>query len=114
MGSLRTPEGKERYEEYLSLADLSACPLCGKESIETFQFWKVTENSFPYDLIAKVHHMLVPKRHAVENELTPEELGELAVIKESFVHQHYEWIVEPTHPSKSIPSHFHLHLIVGK
>jgi diadenosine tetraphosphate (Ap4A) HIT family hydrolase len=114
MGSLRTPEGLRKYEEYLAHTDLSDCPLCGKEPIETFQFWKVIENSFPYDLIAKVHHMLIPKRHASEHELSPEELEELAMIRQSFVHPNYEWIIEATHQSKSIPSHFHIHLLVGK
>lgn len=114
MGSLRTPEGKKIYNEYLASADLSNCPLCGKEPMKSFQFWKVTDNSFPYDLIARTHHMLVPLRHASEKELTQAEWQELRTIRDTFIHPEYEWVIEATHPHKSVPSHYHLHLLVGK
>jgi len=115
MTSLRTPEGKKKYQEYLKTEDLSnSCPLCDKEPVKSFGFWKIIENNFPYDQIAKTHHMLLPVRHASEKELRTGEWEELNMIKESFLNAEYDWIIESTHENKSIPWHFHLHLIIGK
>lgn len=90
------------------------CPLCAKEILHTFTYWHIIPNSYPYDNIAEVHHMLIPKRHTVESRLTPNELQELVSIKESHIHTVYEYIMEATHSCKSVPNHFHLHLIVEK
>lgn len=115
MPTLRTPEGKKKYQEYLNTTDTqNSCPLCNKENLKDFKFWKIIENKFPYDLIAKTHHMLISKRHVPEKELTREELEELNLIKESYAHPTYDWILEPTLKNKTIPNHFHIHLIIGK
>jgi len=115
MVSLRTAEGSKRYREYLkNETSESSCSLCDKESIKDFQFWRLVENSFPYDQIAKTHHMLVPVRHVPEDGLTVDELAELKMIKGVFINAAYDWIIEATYKNKSIPDHFHLHLIVGK
>jgi len=114
MASLRTREGKKKYQEYLKTQESStSCPLCDKKPIKDFNFWIVAENSFPYDRIAKTHHLLLPKRHVSEKELTGEELEELASIKESHINTEYDWIIEATRKNKSIPDHFHLHLIIA-
>ena len=74
MPSLRTPEGKKKYQEYLKTEPSGhACSLCEKEAIKQFTYWKITENAFPYDLIAKTHHMATPLRHITEDELNAEE-----------------------------------------
>ncbi len=115
MVSLRTPEIKKRYREYLKTeTSADACALCEKKSIKNFKFWKLTENSFPYDRIAKTHHMLVSIRHVSGEKLNEEELEELKIIKKSLVDAEYDWIIEAAHKNQSIPDHFHLHLIVGK
>jgi hypothetical protein len=115
MANLRTLEGDRIYKEYLSnkLAD-EGCALCTKTALQSFKYWKIVQNSFIYDLIAKEHHMLVLLRHAKEDTLTEEELKEMAEIKEKFIHPKYDYIIEATHKEKSIPDHFHLHLIIGK
>jgi diadenosine tetraphosphate (Ap4A) HIT family hydrolase len=87
--------------------------LCEKVSIQSFTYWKITENSFPYDQIAKTHHMLVPLRHVIEDELSKDELAEFKTIKAEHVSE-YDWIIEATAKNKSIPNHFHLHFIVGR
>lgn len=58
--------------------------------------------------------MLVPLRHVQERELNEEELKELRKIKETYVNIEYDWIMEPVPKGKTIPAHFHLHLILGK
>lgn len=115
MPSLRSPEGKRAYDEYLLTADTNGpCALCAKPTVTEFVHWRIIRNSFPYDLIAKTHDMLVTKRHAKESELTETELKELTEIKASPTLQEYDWIIEPTIKNKTIPAHMHLHVIVGK
>ena len=111
---LRTPETSREYREYRANDNLkNECPLCNREAIKVFSHWKVMVNLFPYDKIASRHDMLVPLRHVTDAELTTDEKEELAIIRASFV-QEYDYIIEATVKTKSIPQHFHLHLIVGK
>ena len=115
MASLRTKEGKAKHQEYRNNTPKEhGCPLCNKPSIDTFKYWKITDNSFPYDLIADKHHMLIPIRHVVEGDLSAEERNEMFEIKKGVVDAKYDYIIEATDKEKSIPDHFHLHLIIGK
>lgn len=57
--------------------------------------------------------MLVPVRHAREDELTAEEVLELGTVKAGFINDEYDYILEATNKTKTIPSHFHLHLVLG-
>ncbi|MDB5189765.1 MAG: hypothetical protein JWN49_91 [Parcubacteria group bacterium] len=113
--TLRTPEAEQIYREYrASLHPDDPCALCNKApATKSFTHWKIAENSFPYDRIAQKHDMLMPIRHVTEAGLTDEEVRELSEIKNTSIEE-YNWILEPTHSNKSIPGHFHLHLIVGK
>ncbi len=115
MPSLRTPKGKKAYQEYMAATPVTdACALCKKSAIRAFKLWKITENLFPYDLIAKTHHMLMPIRHTEEAGLTADEIMELSGIKNLLINEDYDWIIEATPKNKSIPNHFHVHLVVGK
>lgn len=115
MASLRSSEMVNKYNEHQKTGVLArGCPLCDTEPLKIFKYWKIIENDFPYDLIAKTHHMIVPIRHEAEKDLTEEELAELGEIKENYINQGYDYIIEPTVKNKSIPGHFHLHLIIGK
>jgi hypothetical protein len=113
--TLRTLETEASYRAYrASLPADAPCPLCEKAPATTqFTYWKIAENTFPYDRIAGTHDMLLPLRHVMEGELTEDELPELAEIKDNSISE-YNWILESTHTNKSIPSHFHLHLMKGK
>jgi diadenosine tetraphosphate (Ap4A) HIT family hydrolase len=114
MASLRTPEGKAKFHEHLkTVKPTDGCPLCTYKSIKDFKLWRIIGNRFPYDKIAKTHHMIIPMRHVTERELTKEELVEFKEIKDSFLESEYDWLIEATHKNKSVPEHFHLHLIVG-
>ncbi|MDB5259692.1 MAG: hypothetical protein JWO73_900 [Candidatus Taylorbacteria bacterium] len=106
---------KQQHKEYQqSAAPSGACPLCEKPALRTFAHWKITGNKFPYDLIAKTHHMLIPIRHVTETGLNEAELKEYQQLKAAVVHPEYDYIIEATTKNKSVPAHFHLHLIVGK
>ncbi len=114
-GTLRTPETEDAYRRVKADGHLKdGCPLCKAESLKEFTEWRIIGNTYPYDLIAKVHHMLVPKRHASDSELTESEQKEFAEIKESYVSDTYEFMIEPVRKQKSIPGHSHLHLLISK
>ena len=81
------------------------------DGLTSFKYWNITENDFPYDAIAKTHHMLCIKRHVDENQITNEEWRELKTIKNSKDLERYTFIFETLPHRKSIPNHFHLHLI---
>lgn len=106
--SLRKPETAERYEEYLKRKKPGDCYLCRATSIKEFKFWRLLPNEFPYDRIAKTHHLITLRRHADENGLTVEEYNELYDIKHS-LRNDYDMLFENTLKRKSIREHYHIH-----
>ena len=103
-----------KYEEHKASGAMDhECVLCTAEPLETFTYWKIIQNDFPYDRIAETHHMIVPRRHCIELDLTNEEKIEFSRIKKDVLDR-YNYIIEPTNTLKSIPNHFHLHLIIRK
>jgi hypothetical protein len=115
METFRTTQTQEAYDEYkVSCTRESVCWICEKSPLQTFSHWKIVENSFPYDRIAALHHMITPVRHVKEGELTTEELEEFAQIKSSVLNHNYEFLLWPTQKYQSVPSHYHVHLLVSK
>ncbi len=116
MPVFRSTELSQRYREVMQTNEFkTACALCNRESLKTFVHWKIVSNLFPYDLIAAEHNMLLPLRHATESELTDEEREEFMQIKYSDELQgKYDNFIESTHRTRTIPPHFHLHLLVLK
>ena len=108
----------ERYQRYKkSHFKLGWCSLCDKErsaTLKTYRYWKIVNNLFPWDRIAKIQHMLLPKRHVPYQKLNKKEKQELEKLKGGYVEHHYDIMAEATHRKKSIPEHYHLHLIVLK
>ena len=112
---LRTKSGQEEYDAFKKEADFrDGCRLCKADSIEEFEYWRAIKNRFPYDRIAETHNMIIPKRHIDEVGLTDEEKKELVELKRSYIEENYHFILEATTGIKSIPKHFHLHLITVK
>lgn len=110
----RSPETAAAYRDFRDSGAMDTeCPLCNGVAVEQFTHWRVMENRFPYDRIAEKHMILLPERHVTEMQLTPEEREELIVIKAGYAQQ-YDYILEVATRSKSIPHHFHLHLIIRK
>lgn len=108
----RTPEMHKKYLEYLAQqTPESACALCAMAPMETFTYWKIVINDFPYDLLTTQHHMAIPLRHATEGELTEEEWAEFQVLKKGYINDNYEYLMEGTDRTKSMPTHFHMHLL---
>lgn len=110
----RTPQTAEQYRAHRASGALErSCPLCDTDPLEQFTHWKIIPNAFPYDRIAKQHDMVVPLRHVDEDGLTEEESIEYQALKRTRL-QDYEYIIEASSKNKSIPAHFHLHLLVAK
>ena len=115
MPMLRKQENEEQYKKLIAAGYLDdTCRLCQASSLKNFKYWRIIRNNFPYDLIAEIHDMIVPRRHVVEDDLLIEEQREYGEIKTGHIGATYTHIIEPTLRLKSIPGHFHLHLIVAK
>lgn len=111
MYGFRTKETHEAYAAARAAGHLGdECPLCTAPSITEFTHWRTINNRFPYDRVAQVHHMLIPRTHCTEHELSPEAVAELLDIKHTQLVA-YEFILEALPHMKSIPAHFHLHLL---
>ncbi len=111
MKTLRTVKGEAIYSKHKKNRKDDPCPLCNEELLHHFTYWKVITNSFPYDRIARVHDMVVPIRHVVENKLTKDELEEYEELKNGFLSEKYTYFIEVSAKEKTILNHFHIHLI---
>lgn len=58
--------------------------------------------------------MIIPKRHVIYYELNRAEKKEFDKIKENYIERKYNLIAEATINKKTIPLHFHIHLILEK
>ena len=104
-----------RYEtERQEFVRNGTCPLCSAPSIVEYEYWRIISNKYPYDAVAKVHHMILPKAHGPESELSTEAVAELYRLKTEVLGKEYSHLFEALPGAKSIPGHFHLHLMVPK
>lgn len=108
--TLRTPETEAKYQEMKDSGVMSeGCRLCEETITMNFTHWRLIPNRFPYDEVFEPHDMLIPIRHTAD--INEEERLELEEIKKSYINHHYRYIMEATHSTKSIPQHYHLHLV---
>lgn len=113
--SWRTQATHDRYQtERQEDLQSDLCPLCEAPTIEEFTYWRIIPNKYPHDAVAKVHDMIVPKGHFVESELSEAAMQELYELKYSVLNDRYCFLTEALPRGKSIPGHFHLHLIIPK
>ncbi|MCD5381864.1 MAG: hypothetical protein LR017_00940 [Candidatus Pacebacteria bacterium] len=114
MAQLRTQKLAEEYTTYRNTwTEETGCVLCTCDVAKEFTYWKICPAKFPYDLIASRHDMLLPKRHVTENGLTDAEHAEYLDIKRNHLSD-YEFVVEGTSHTQTVPQHFHQHLLVMK
>lgn len=115
MGVLRTEKTHKKYLKLIANGLLAnGCRLCKISSIKEFKHWRIVSNKFPWNRIAKIQHMIIPKRHIIYEKLNNIEKKEFEIIKKTYIEKKYELIAEATNKKKSIPEHFHIHLIILK
>lgn len=116
MKDLRSPETYWRYISFIKQGGNSnGCNLCKPfPLIEEFNHWRILNNEFPYDAVAKTTHLLLPKRHVAYQELNVEEREEYDLIRSTYIEEHYHITVETPVKRQSIPKHFHVCLLVFK
>jgi len=84
-------------------------------AILEFKEWRVINNRFPYDTIAKVHHLLVPKRQFVNMlDMNEYERAELDGLLAHELGETYDMIAYNFPKNQSVKSWLHYHLIVLK
>lgn len=109
----RTEATEARLQHFIDERHLEdGCALCLTETIQQFTYWRIVKNDFPYDAVASLHHMLLPMRHTDGEDLSFEETEELRELKKSILNDDYDILLECLPKAKSIPKHFHLHLLV--
>lgn len=88
----------------------------GDVVVKEYQHWKIIKNNYPYDAIAEVHDLLVPKRiFSVLSEASDEECTEYREILLSLEKEHqYEAMLINFTKNQSVSAHFHLHLLTWK
>jgi len=113
MVNLRTKKTQKKYTEYLEKGYDGACIFCKRQKmVKEFDFWILTKNEFPYDEIAEKHTMLAPKRHIEEeNELNQQEREDLSQL---LLELDYDMCILNKKKKRSIPEHYHLHLLKFK
>lgn len=84
--------------------------------VREFNHWLIIENNYPYDVVAKDHHMLVPKRHFSFNDVrTVDEKYELEEIEDLLnMEGDYDCIMQNFTAGQSQPQHLHYHLLTWK
>jgi len=113
---MRTRKTAKNYKKFRDAGFLTndGCRLCKEILIKDFKLWKIINNRFPWDRIAKIHHMIIPKRHTVYEKLNKAEKKEYDLIKKTYIEKKYQVIAEATEIKKTIPTHMHIHLITLK
>lgn len=112
---LRTDETWSAYQKEPKRHD-DACFLCNMDTIESFKYWYICENQYPYDAVAMRHHMLVPIDHVShETELPQPVRRELELILNRLnSDEKYDCIIRNFAIGQSQPQHLHYHLITWK
>lgn len=110
IATLRSEKGEAAYTKAKERGDLKL--LSEEPRVCEFDYWYIVENRFPYDLIFKTSHMLLPRRVvANKSGLTVNELEELETIKKYYVDPIYDVYFENTTAKRSVLGHYHIHLL---
>jgi hypothetical protein len=113
--AVRTQKTINKYLKFIKYESFKyKCGLCREKSVKEFKYWRIVRARFPLDKIARVNHILLPKRHVRVNKLTGGEKKEFESIKKNYLKKKYDVILEAMPKSQSIPGHHHLHLLVWK
>ena len=105
----RSKKIEEEYQKVLGTLEGKPCFMCNNEPVHTWKRWKLFVNNFPYDEIAEKNMLLCLNDH--REEMNGEDFKELQTIKKLKFMSEYHGLLENLAGSKSIPDHFHFHVI---
>lgn len=87
--------------------------LIDEPRIREWKHWAIIPNDYPYSYAFRTHHMLIPKRVVMEDDLSKEEENELkAILKE--IRDDYDCRLINTPRKQTKLNHFHIHLLIYK
>lgn len=103
-------EARTNFRDERHLADEN------EQVVREFTHWVIIENIYPYDLITKEHHLLIPRRvFSTMQECERHEWEEYKEIVNTLHEEgYYSGILENFPKGRSIMKHLHLHLLVYK
>ena len=79
---LRTIHMREEYQRKLNETKGNPAFFFTSNAIKKWVYWRVINNDFPYDILAKKHHILTPNRIFMhDSEMSHAERRELSRIK---------------------------------
>lgn len=112
--NLRSPETQARYDAHKQQFNTTKeCFMCKYNAPTLKDCWKIVPNEFPYDTIAMQHDLLVYTYH--EEEPAYGDVASLHGIKEFlYIIGGYDAIIENAPVNRTVPQHYHLHLIKYK
>ena len=91
----RTEATHETYMAKINSGHLQdGCRLCDESALQTFSHWKIIDNEFPYDRVAKLHHMIIPIRHTDGNDISDVERLELETLKQTVLNEKYNYFFQ--------------------
>lgn len=113
---LRTEETATAYEAaQREQNSVGGCRLCADpDTIEEYTHWRLMPNRFPYDRLFEKSDMLVLRRHSDEYGLTQDERRELLHLKAEVLSDRYDGFLEQLPKQRSIPHHYHVHVVTYK
>lgn len=106
--SMRRRKSEQAYQRAKQEGTLK--PLQEEKHLHRWADWILIENRFPYDLVFKTHHLLIPTRKfADRTEMKRGERIALDAILAS-IGTEYEIIFENTPKQRSVKNLYHIHL----
>ena len=109
---LRTYKTNQKYTKFLNKKG-RLTDFLSEKIVKDFKYWRIIKDSFPYDRIATVHNLLIPKRvFSLKKDMNKKEAQELEKLFDGFLKEKYGVVLEKLSPKgRSVPTHYHIHLL---
>lgn len=106
--SPRSMAGEKRYQK--AKASGETRPLREEEVLYVWKHWVLIDNRYPYDMIYRKHHMLIPRRNVAKySQLRWYEKRELRKIIDTYCQAHYHLVFENMNSRRSVHLLYHIH-----
>jgi len=107
----RSPELDQEYRDFLKTKPV---PFEKNKVIENYGDWILVENDYPYDLLYKKHHLLIPRARVGSftqlNKISQRRYHTLL----AHLEDQYDLYFVNMAKGRTVPTHWHCHLAVWK